>query len=163
MVMPPGVVGDGMMKVALLTTFSGSLTATAANAAEDVTCEFTADGFNRGVNEATVTDERLCTTQDGEEPGRYSETLETIYVWDQQNAEDYILYDTLKRGVKGYYLVRYGKPFDQPFVAGDVVDVIQFAAGVQNRQNTPANEKQKIAQKAFIGAGGVTTDLAIDS
>jgi hypothetical protein len=160
--MPPGVVGDGMLKVALITTFTPpTLAATAAIAGVDVTCEFTVDGFNRAGSEATVTDDRLCSTETGEEPGRFTPSLDTIYVWDQQNDEDYLLYGTLKRGVKRFFVVRYAMPYTTPFAAGQTVDVIDFTAGQQMRQAVAANEKLKINQKQFIAAGGEHRDLVL--
>lgn len=163
MAVPPGVPADGSLRVGFITTFAGTLAVAGMSAEKDFSCYLTADGLNRTYNEAAATDDRLCTTQSGEDPGRYSEGLELKYVFDQQNTTptENLAYVTLKRGVKGFLVVRYGVAFDQAWASGDVVDVIAFTAGVQQK-NTPApNEKLKVSQKLFIPAGGVTTDLVI--
>ncbi len=161
---PPGVVGDGMVRLSWITTFNGtSLTAVAATAGVDLSCYMTSDGFNRQVNEQVVTDDRLCTVQSGEEPGRYMETLDLKYIWDQQNLtpSDNLAYTTLKRGTKGFLVVRYAMPFTGAFAAEQIVDVIAGTAGVQKRTPVAANEKLKTDQKLFIPSGGVVYDLEL--
>lgn len=163
MAVPPGVPADGNLRIGFITAFTGTLATAALTAAKDFSCYLTADGFNRTVTEAAVVDDRLCTTQSGEDPGRYSEGLELIYVYDQQNKTptDNLAYTTLKRGVKGFLVVRYGVAFDQAWASGDVVDVIAFTAGKQQKNSPAANEKLKVTQKLFIPSAGVTTDLAL--
>lgn len=163
MAVPPGIIGDGMVKVSWITTFSGTLTAVAANAGVDLTCYFTSDGFNRTMSQDAVADDRLCSTQSGEDPGRYKETLDLTYVWDQQNVvpTDNLAYTTLVPGVKGFLVVRYGILFSTAYVAAKKVDVIAVTAGRQQRLPVAQNEKLKIMQKMFIPADGVTYDLAL--
>lgn len=164
MAVPAGVPADGNVRIAFITTYvSGTLLAATATAGVDLSCYFTADGFNRGLNEATVTDDRLCTTQSGEDPGRYSETLETIYVYDQQNAvpSSNLAYTTLPRGTKGFIVVRYGLAYTAAWAASQKVDVIAVTAGKQMKNSPAPNEKLKISQKLFIPAGGVDTDIAL--
>ena len=161
MAVPPGIIGDGMVRVVVLTAFTGTLTATAFNAGTDITCHITSDGFNRAMNQDTVNDDRLCSTQSGEEPGRFNESLDLTYVWDQQGATDNLAYTTLTPGSKKFLAVRYGKAFTAAGVAGDKVDVIAFGAGRQGRNAVAANEKLKISQKLFIPADGVVYDLPL--
>lgn len=163
MAVPPGIIGDGMVKVTWITTFSGTLAATAVTAGKDLTCYLTGDGFNRSVSEDAVADDRLCSVQDGEDPGRFKESLELMYVWDQQDGTptDNVAYDTLTRGVKGFFVVRYGILFSTANAAAQKVDVIAATMGERRRMPVTKNEKLKITQKAFIPAGGVTYDLAL--
>lgn len=163
MAVPPGVIGDGMVKVGVITAFTGTLAAAAAIAAVDITCYFTSDGFNRALNQAAVTDDRLCSTQSGEDPGRYNETLEVTYVWDPQNGTpaQNLAYTTLIPNTKKFLVVRYGIPFDQPFAADDIVDVIAVTPGIRQRMAVAANEKLKTGQKLFIPADGVKYDIEI--
>jgi hypothetical protein len=163
MAVPPGVIGDGMLKVSKITTFAGTLTAVAATAGKDLTCYFPADGFNRTTTEDTVQDDRLCSTQDGEEPGRYKESLEVMFVWDPQNGTptDNEAYNAFVPGSKGFLVIRYGILFSTAYAAAQITDVIQYTAGQRKRMPVAKNEKMKISQKLFIPAGGVTYDLAL--
>lgn len=164
MPVPAGVLGDGNVRVSWITTYNGTtLTAVTATAGIDVTCYFTADGFNRGINEASVTDDRLCTTQSGEDPGRWSETLDLMYVYDQQNVTpaDNLAYTTLIPGAKGFFVVRYAMPYTTAYAATQKVDVVAVTLGQQNKQSPAANEKLKIAQKAFVPSGGTVKNQAL--
>lgn len=164
MPVPPGVPADGNVRISFITTFNGTtLAATVATAGVDLSCYFTADGFNRGMNEAAVADDRLCTTQSGEDPGRYNETLDVIYVYNQQNPvpSDNLAYTTLPRGTKGFLVVRYAKAYTAAWAALDKVDVIAITAGKQLKNAPAANEKLKVSQKLFIPADGVVTDIAL--
>lgn len=164
MAVPPGVPADGNVRVSFITTYvPGTLLAATATAGVDLSCYFTSDGFNRGMNEAAVTDDRLCTTQSGEDPGRYNETLDVIYVYDQQNPvpTDNLAYTTLTPGTKGFLVVRYAKAYTAAYAAAQKVDVIAITCGRQLKNSPAPNEKLKVAQKLFIPADGVSTDLAL--
>lgn len=164
MAVPPGVPADGNLRIAFITTYvPGTLLAAVVTAGVDLSCYFTADGFNRGLNEQTLTDDRLCTTQSGEDPGRYNETLDIIGVYDQQNQtpSENLLYTTLPRGTKGFVVARYAVPYTQVWAADDIVDVIAVTAGKQMKNSPAANEKLKISQKLFIPADGVVTDQVL--
>lgn len=163
MAVPPGVIGDGMVRVSWITSFAGTLTAAAATAGVDLTCYFTSDGFNRAMSQDSIVDDRLCTTQSGEDPGRYKETLDLTYVWDQQNItpSENLAYTTLVPGTKGFFVVRYAKLFTDAYAAAQKVDVIAATAGQRQRVAVAANEKLKTMQKMFLPAGGVTYDLAL--
>lgn len=164
MAVPPGVPADGNVRIAFITTYvPGTLLAATATSGVDLSCYFTADGFTRGMNEAAVSDDRLCTTQSGEDPGRYNETLDVIYVYNQQNPvpSDNLAYTTLPRGTKGFLVVRYGLAYTAAWAATQKVDVIAVTAGKQMKNAPAANEKLKVSQKLFIPADGVTTDLAL--
>lgn len=164
MALPASVLGDGNVRVVWITTFNGSvLTAATVTAGVDLSCYFTADGFNRGINEAAVVDDRLCSTQSGEQPGRWSETLDLMYVYDAQNVvpTDNLAYTTLLPGAKGFFVVRYAMPYTTAAAAAQKVDVIGVTLGQQNKQSPAANEVLKVAQKASIAAGGTTKNQAL--
>jgi hypothetical protein len=164
MAVPPGVIGDGNVRVSVITTYvSGTLLAATATAGKDITCYFTSDGFNRAIQQAAVVDERLCSTQSGESPGRYNETLDITYIWDQQNGTptNNEAYNELVPGSNKYLVVRYGLPYTTAYAAPQKVDVIAFGAGQRGRMAIAANEKLKIGQKLFIPADGVVYDQAL--
>lgn len=164
MAVPPGIVGDGMVRISVITTYvSGTLLATTATAGTDITCYFTSDGFNRAIQQAAVTDDRLCSTQSGESPGRYNETLDIIYIWDQQNGTPTIneAYNALVPGTSKFLVVRYGLAYTAAYAAAQKVDVIAVSQGQRGRMAVAQNEKLKIGQKLFIPADGVVYDQAL--
>lgn len=162
-----GVPADGNLKVLWVPAIDDveqpTVAELTASGVVDISCLLTADGFNRAVNETPINDQRLCHTQDGEAPGRNSETLDLIYAFDPQSTDvaDNGAYVTLKQGTKGYVVARYGMPWDDALAAAQVVDVIRGTAGRQAKQAIAANDILKVAQKIFIPAGGVTPDAVI--
>lgn len=164
MAVPPGIIGDGNVRVSVITSYTaGTLTAATATAGTDITCYFTSDGFNRAIQQAAVVDDRLCSTQSGEDPGRYNETLDIVYIWDQQNTvpTENLAYTTLTPGASKFLVVRYGLPYTTAYAATQKVDVIAFKGGRQGRMAVAQNEKLKIGQKLFIPADGVVYDQAL--
>jgi hypothetical protein len=164
MAVPPSVPADGNLRISWITTYvPGTLLAATATAGVDLSCYFTADGFTRALNEAAITDERLCTTQSGERPGRYSETLETMYVYDPQDAtpSNNLAFDTLVPGATGFIVARYGFAYTAAYAATQKVDVIQVTCGRQQKQAAAANDVLKIGQKLFIPSGGIVYGQAL--
>lgn len=162
-----GVPADGNLKVlwvpAIDNTEAPTVAELTATGVVDLSCLITADGFNRAVNETAINDQRLCHTQDGEAPGRSSETLDLTYAFDPQSTSvtDNAAYVTLKQGTKGHVVARYGMPWDEEIAADQVVDVIRGTAGRQAKQAIAANDILKVNQKIFIPAGGVTPDAVV--
>ena len=164
MAVPPGIVGDGMVRISVIDTYvPGTLLAATAEAGTDITCYFTSDGFNRAIQQAAVVDDRLCSTQSGESPGRYNETLDITYIWDQQNGTptDNEAYNELVPGSAKFLVVRYALAYTAAYAATQKADVIAFGAGQRGRMPVAANEKLKIGQKLFIPADGVVYDQAL--
>lgn len=164
MAVPPSIPADGNLRIAWITTYvSGTLLAATLTAGKDLSCYFTTDGWNRALNEASVNDDRLCTTQSGEKPGRYSETLETMYIYDPQDLTPTtnLAYDTLLKGTNGFLVARYGLAFDAAWAAGQKVDVINVVCGQQHKMPPAANDILKVQQKQFIPPAGIVYAQAL--
>lgn len=162
---PAGVVADGMLKVLWVPTIAnpGAPTVTELTAAGvvDLSCYLTSDGYTTGGDEQVITDDRLCDTDTYERPGRSTNTLDVIYVYDQQDVmASNEAFTTLKHLTEGHIVSRWGKDFDTAIAAADVVDVMPAQAGKQRKQTPEANSMLKIGQKLFI-TGPVNEDVAV--
>lgn len=157
---------DGMLKVVYVSTIANPAAPTVAElnagTAVDLSCYLTADGYTPGTEEASITDDRLCSRQTYERPGRFSDTLEIGYVFRAQDpaGTDNKAFHTLQHLVEGYIVERWGVDYEDPFAAGDVVDVKPIAAGAQRKQKPEANSVLKIMQKLFI-KGAVERDAVV--
>lgn len=168
-VIPTAVVADGKMAV-LWVPLAGIADVTVPEAAEltavtvtNITGYLTADGFNTTSDEQTISDERLSTTQSFAAPGRYSRGLTIKYVYDQQAAagdSENVAYETLKRGVQGFIVVRSGVAYDTAFADGDVVDVWPVTCGVQSKMSPEANTVLRVEQTMHV-RNAVQTDVYV--
>jgi hypothetical protein len=166
MTQPAADLGDGNLKVAWVPTLAdpANPTATELNAAGvvDLSCYLTGDGFNPTTDEQVVTDNRLCSRQTYEQPGRYTDKLEIKYVYRQQDpsASDNKAFTTLRYLTNGYVVSRWGAPYEDAFAAADVVDVVPARCGRQMKQPKEDNATLKLAQKIFI-TGPVQQDATV--
>jgi hypothetical protein len=154
MTTPVSNLADGNVKVTFVDTLTSTTSPSAAelNAGTDLSCYLTADGYTPGVDETVISDDRLCSTQTFEKPGRYSDTLTLTYVFRAQDAagSDNLAFHALTHLTTGYLVVRWGAAYDDAFAATDVVDVIPVQAGIQQKQPPEANSVLKITQRMFI-------------
>lgn len=164
---PEGVVSDGAVKVVWVPTLADpsapTLTEVTAATALDLSCFLTADGLTTGGDEQVITDERLCSKQTFEQPGRHTDTLSIKYVYNQQAAPaaaDNEAFETLKHLTEGYIVQRWGDDYATAFAAGDVVDVVPVTCGKQMKMPPEANSKLKIEQRMFV-RNAVQRDVAI--
>lgn len=162
MALPKSVPADGNLKVVFLPALAAPETPSAAiingGTAIDLSCYLTPDGFTPGGDEATVNDDRLCSVQTFEQPGRFSDTLDIIYVFG--DATDNAAYEGLTHLTTGFVVTRWGKPYDAVFAVADLVDVYPVTAGKQNKQPPEANSVLKTGQKLFV-TGAVERDVAV--
>ncbi len=163
---PIANLADGFLKVlwvpALTSTTAPTATQLTAVGTVDLSCYLTADGFSPGTDEQSITDDRLCSTQTYEQPGRYSDSLEIMYVFRAQDpsAADNKAYSTLARGVAGFVVVRWGLDYSTAIIAAQRVDVMPATCGIQKKQPPEANSVLKISQKIFI-TGSVQRNVAV--
>lgn len=163
----PSLPSDGNLKVVWVPAIADPAAPSAAvlNAATsiDLSCYLTADGFTTGGDEEGITDDRLCSRQTFERPGRFSDTLELMYVYLPQsaaNATDNKAFDTLKHLTNGFIVTRWGKDYASAFIATDKVDVIPVQMGRQMKAAPEANSVLKVAQRTFV-TGVVRKDVAV--
>lgn len=164
----PSTPADGNIKTVLVPTVADRSAPTVAevNAATavDISCYLTAGGFAYSTEQATITDERECTTEVFSLPGRKSRSL-TITGIDNTNnaaleAEYNELADALVEGQEIVAVRRRGKAFDLPLVETDKVAVIPFQPGVKTEVAAEANSVTRSMWNAFI-TGDAPTDVAI--
>jgi len=165
MTAPLSVLGDGNVKVSWVTTLTSqtapAITELNAASSADLSCYLTADGLTTGSDEQGVTDDRLCSVQTFEKPGRYSDTMELMYVYQPQlpSAADNKAFFTLVHLTSGFIVIRWGKPYASAFIATDRVNVYPATCGVQREQPPEANSVLKIAQKIWV-SGRVQRNVA---
>lgn len=160
----PGTGADGNVKVvfvpAIADTSAPTVTELTATGAVDVSCYLTADGWTPGLDEQTVTDERLCSTATYEQPGRSQRSLDIKYVENPGDDTNNKAATSLTKGTKGFFVVRRGPEQSTEFAEDDVVDVWPVTMGAQAKQPPEANSVLQIAQKAFV-TGEVQQDVTV--
>lgn len=152
---PASLPADGNVKVTFVTAILNPLVpkATELNAASsvDLTAYLTPAGYQPSTDEATITDDRLSSRDTFEQPGRRTNTLQLMYVFRPQDVlPDNKAYTTLKDGVVGFIVERWGKAFEGVYAVADIVNVTPVKMGVQMEQQPEANSILKIAQKPFV-------------
>lgn len=153
----PSTPADGNEKVvvvpAIADTSAPKLTELNAAGAVDISCYLTGDGFSPSLSEQVITDERKCSRQTFEQPGRSQRGLDVTYI-DNTNAPneatDNKAKDTLVPGQAQYIVTRRGQDFEAPFAVGDKVTVTPIKGGQYNEVPGAANEVLKISQKLFV-------------
>ncbi|MEU5946314.1 hypothetical protein ABZ793_12220 [Micromonospora sp. NPDC047465] len=129
-----------------------------AAGAQELAGYVTGDGFAPSGEQATVTDERIASTQTFEQPGRKTKSLSVTYVHNPDDATNNEAYLTLTEGVTGYIVTRYGVPRAQAYAAGDIVDIWPITAGEPIKNWNGANSVHTATQRLFV-----TGDVVIDA
>ncbi|MCO0632709.1 hypothetical protein NGH33_01805 [Micrococcus yunnanensis] len=124
-----------------------------AASVEDLSCYLTGDGWSPSKEQASIPDERLCSTETFERPGRKTRGLEVTYI-DNTNspyeAEFNKAVDTLAEGTDHYIVTRRGVLYEQPIKAGQVVEIWPVTAGEQREVPNEANSVTRTVQKLFV-------------
>lgn len=162
----PSTPSDGNVATWLVPTIANPAapTVTELNAGVDVSCYLTKDGFALTVDQATITDERLCSTEVFAQPGSktYSLSITGIDNTNSSNEATFNeLVDTLVEGTSQYLVRRRGIPFDTAFAATtQKVTVIPFKAGVKQDVPPEANSVTRSTWTGFV-TGPVRTEVAV--
>lgn len=152
----PATPSDGNLAVNIVPAIADPEAPTVAEltaaGVEDISCYLTGDGWNPSREQASISDTRLCTTQDYEAPGRKTNGLEVTYI-DNTNSEfsaTNAAADTLIEGSHHFMVVRRGLAFDAPFEAGQKVEVWPVTAGMKRMVAPEANSMIRTVQKLFV-------------
>ncbi|PWR08573.1 hypothetical protein DKT68_15260 [Micromonospora acroterricola] len=161
--LPTSVPSDGTLRIDFVPTIADRAApkaATELNAAgsQELAGYVTGDGFAPSGEQATVTDERIASTQTFEQPGRKTKSLSVTYVHNPDDAANNEAYLTLEEGVTGYIVTRYGVPRAQAYAVGDIVDVWPVTAGEPMKNWNGANSVHTVTQRLFV-----TGDVVIDA
>jgi hypothetical protein len=164
----PSTPSDGNVSTILVTaianTAAPTVTELTAGTVVDVSCYLTADGFALTVDQATITDERLCSTQTFGAPGRktYGLTLTGIDNTNSADEDDSNeLADTLVEGTDLYLVRRRGIAYDTAYAATTQrVSVIPFKVGVKQDVPPEANSVIRSTWQCFV-TGDVETEVTV--
>lgn len=152
----PSTPADGAVKVVWVPTIANpdapTVAEVTAGSAKDLSCYITSDGWNTGLNEQTISDDRLCDTQTYERPGRSARSLGIKYVENPGSTPNNVAYATLVPRAVGYFVVRRGPAYDTALAVADKVQVWPVQMGAYDWQAPEANSVLKVAQKAFVTA-----------
>lgn len=118
----------------------------------DLSCYLTDDGWQPNLDEQVSTDDRLCSRQTFERRGRFTYSLDLVYVYQGQDlsAADNRAYATLRPGELGYVVARWGADYEIPLEEGDLVEIWPAECGEQQKQPPEANGRLRLMQKIFI-------------
>lgn len=139
----PSTPADGNIKTVVVTTLANPAapTLTELQGGTDISCYITLGGFSFTTSQATISDQRECSDQDYQRPGRKSISDASVTVIDNTNsplAEEYnAAVDAMSEGTTGYFVRRRGLPASTDFAADQEVTVIPVTFG----------EKQLVAQE----------------
>lgn len=125
----------------------------------DMSCRFSADGWNPQLSEASVTDNRLCSSTDYGAPGRKSYTIPLVYTFNPESVDDDEARLTLTENSTGYFVERPAVAYDTAIAAWDWVRVYSVKLGRQHEAGRTANGVWLIQQQAYLRAPGVTSEL----
>lgn len=163
----PSTPADGNFKVvwapAIADTKAPKLDELNAAGVLDISCYLTGDGWNPTNEQATISDQRLCTRQEYGRPGRKTPGL-SITVIDNTNSDNATdsneAVETISEGARGYFVERIGVAYEEPFAAGQKVRVIPAEAGAKQLLAPEANSVTRSTIPQFITAD-VQTDVPV--
>lgn len=160
----PATPADGNTKVVVATVVAGEVPTLAdLTDAVDISCYLTADGFAFAQEQATITDERLCSTETFNLPGRKSYTL-TLTGIDNTNSDledEYNEFmEALPEGADRVVVHRSGIPFDEPFEAGQKVRQIPVRVGANTPVAPEANSVIRSLVNTFVSGPSTLVELA---
>lgn len=155
----PSTPADGNQKVVIVQAIADvnavKLSELNATSTVDISCYLTSDGWSVKIDESVIKDNRLCSTQEFEKPGRIKYSAEAKYV-DNTNSVDEqdsnAAKDTLVPGARLFAVVRRGVPYEAPFAAGQLVSTYPIQPGQYDELPGEENAPLKIGQKLFVVA-----------
>lgn len=154
---------DGNYKAVLIPA-AADLTAISAAIANgvgivDLSCYLTGDGLAITVDEQVITDERLCSRQTFEQPGRVQYGAEVTYI-DNTNGpyetEHNKAKDALAQGATHILVTRRNVAFEEDFAADEEYNAYPVKAGVMREVPPEANSVSRSTTKLYITGDVVT-------
>jgi len=163
----PSTPADGNVRVTLVSALANPLVPTVAEltagSAVDISCYLTAGGWVPTQDQATISDDRLCSSQVFGQPGRKTLGL-TLTVIDNTNSANAATYnkavDALIEGTQLTAIYRPGIPYETAFAAGQKVTPWPFKPGMKNELPPEANSVIKAEYQTFV-TGNVVRAVAV--
>jgi hypothetical protein len=152
--LPASKPADGNLKALWVATIADTQNPTSAEmlagTVVDLSCYLT--GLTPAVDQAEVTDDRLCSRETFTQPGRKKNTLEAMYIYRAQEplSATNKAQSTLIEGTAGYIVARWGMSYETAMAATQIVDVWPVTCGVQNKAPGDANSILVINQRFFV-------------
>jgi hypothetical protein len=150
---------DGNVRIDILTAIadieSPAITELNAVTGLNASCYTTADSALIGLEQASITVQLLCQTVDRTEPGRKTPTLGITAVDNTNNADAVTaganeFAELVLEGDVFYFVMRYGKPWNAAYVAGDEVYIVKFKAGQKLPMAPEANSYTRSVFNTFV-------------
>jgi hypothetical protein len=125
--------------------------------------------FDPTADQAATEDNRYCTRNGTETPGRARVTISPmVYVYDPQEPDaatgPYAHYGKFVESSKWFLVDRRGLDFEQALAVGQVVDIYPVLAGYRNRVPVVGGEegsKLRVSQKFFIAQDPVQDSVIV--
>ena len=164
----PSTPADGNVRVVLLTVplanpLNPTVAELTAGTSVDISLYLTAGGWAPTQDQATISDDRLASTQVFGQPGRKTLGL-GLTVIDNTNSPNAGTYnkavDTLVEGAQLTAIYRPGIQWETPFAAGQKVTPWPFKPGMKNELPPEANSVIKAEYPSFV-TGNVVRAVAI--
>lgn len=144
------LLGDGNVKVTFCTTLSNISSPPAAelNAGVDLQHVITKDGLAITPEQAAVDNTSLASRDETEDAGTVKYSLELTIKRQDSEATD-VGWTTLTDRKLGYLVVRRHRPHEEPYQAGDPVEVYPVRCGRPRMQPPALNTAQTFIVKLF--------------
>ncbi|MGW8565655.1 phage tail tube protein [Isoptericola sp. NPDC055881] len=155
----PSTPFDGNMAVWLVPAIANPAAPTVAEitAGVDISCYLTPDGYAPTADQATITDDRLCSRETYGQPGRKTRGL-TLTGIDNTNSvhetEFNELVDTLVEGTEMYVVRRRGLPYETAIAASQKVSVLPIKPGMKQDVAPEANSVTRSTWPTFVTGQG---------
>lgn len=151
--LPASVPSDGTRRVYFIPTAANldAIKLSELNAGAFIGCYVTTTGWQPGQEQATISDGRLCTSQDFEQPGRKTKSLALQYTFNLAEAEEDEARLALEEGTRGILVnvLQIDEEAEAPEV-GDWYEAWPVRCGEQIVMASEANAVDRIQQKQFI-------------
>ena len=161
----PSTPYDGNVRAVLVPAVADKDAPTAAEltAGIDISCYLTGDGLAISVDQATITDERLCSTSTFEKRGRKTHSVDVTYI-DNTNSVAHASFnearEALDEGSVHYLVTRRNLPYETAFAASQLVRVYPIEAGFPAEVAGEANSVTRSTSKLFV-TGDPGIDVAV--
>lgn len=155
----PSTPFDGNMAVWLVPAIANPAAPTVAEitAGTDISCYLTPDGYAPTAEQATITDERLCSTETFGQPGRKTRGLALTGI-DNTNSTHQTtfneLVDTLVEGTEMFVVRRRGIPYETAIAAAQKVSVLPIKPGMKQDVPPEANSVTRSTWPTFVTGTG---------
>ena len=157
----PKMLSDGRRKLVWVPTLANPsapsvATELAGASVLDISCLVTLANFALGATgEDAINDPALCATGNDSAPGRVNyQAAMDFFRW-TTTEEDKAWTTFTDKGIEGYLVQRIGQPYDEPFAAGDELQVYQVITGTPQPLAPEGGGFEKFRQVFYPQSAGI--------